>query len=112
MRHVEVLCERLHLVVEGDSEAVVRWRFAGDEANELTGTALADAACVAGGEAAGPLITFGRGHAFNPLTQFLQAARDGGTAPLPFAAARPAHHLVDAIYESADAGGTVVQVTQ
>ena len=78
--------------------------------NELTGTALADAACAAGGEAAGPLITFGRGHAFNPLTQFLLAARDGGTASLPFIAARPAHHLVDAIYRSADTGGSAVQV--
>ena len=110
MRRVEVLCERLHVVVEGDSEAVVRWRFAGDELHELTGTALADAACAAGGEAAGPLITFGRGHAFNPLTQFLLAARDGGTASLPFIAARPAHHLVDAIYRSADTGGSAVQV--
>lgn len=117
MRRLEVLCERLHLVVEGDSEARVRWRFAGEEANELTGVALADAACACGGEAAGPLVPFGRGHAFNPLTQFLTAVAAGGdgrtspsTSPLPFAEALPAHRLVDAMYASADAGGGVVQV--
>ncbi len=107
MRRVEVLCERLHVAVEGDSEAVVRWRFAGEEPNELTGTALADAACAVGGEAAGPLVPFGRGHVFNPLTGFLQAVEDGGSSPLPFAEALPAHRLVDAMYASADDGGQV-----
>ena len=58
----------------------------------------ADAACAAGGEAAGPLVPFGAGHGFNPLTRFLEAARDGAPPPLPFAEAAAAHHLVDAMY--------------
>jgi UDP-N-acetyl-2-amino-2-deoxyglucuronate dehydrogenase len=110
MRRLEVLCERLHVVVEGDAEATVRWRFAGEEAHQLGGSALAQAARAAGGEAGGPLVSFGAGHVFNPLTQFLEAARDGTPSPLPFTAALPAHQLVDALYRSADSGGGVVQV--
>jgi predicted dehydrogenase len=111
MRRVEVLCERLHLTVEGDSEATVRYRFAGEQAHELSGAALAEAARAAGGETAGPLLGFGHdGYVFNPLTQFLEAAADGAPSPLPFAEALPAHELVDAMYTSADGGGDVVRV--
>ena len=48
------------------------------------------------------------GHAFNPLTRFLEAAGDGAPSPLPFGEAAAAHHLVDAMYVSADDGGRVI----
>ena len=108
MRRLDVVCERLHLAVEGDSDAVLRWRFAGEDEHVVSGAALADAARTAGGDEAGPLVPFGAGHAFNPLTRFLEAARDGGASPLPFGEAAAAHHLVDAMYVSADEGGRVV----
>ena len=108
MRRLDVVCERLHLAVEGDSDAVLRWRFAGEDEHVVSGAALADAARTAGGDAAGPLVPFGAGHAFNPLTRFLEAARDGGPSPLPFGEAAAAHHLVDAMYVSADGGGRVI----
>ena len=112
MRRLEVLCERLYVSLEGDSDAVVRWRFAGEDEHRLAGADLADAARAAGGEAAGPLVPFGNGHGFNPLTRFLEAVRDGASSPLPFAEAAVAHHLVDAMYQSAEQGGTVIEVAE
>lgn len=109
VRRLEVLCERLHLVVDGDSDAVLRWRFGGEDEQVLTGAALADAACAVGGEDSGPLVTFGSGYAFNPLTRFLVAARDDGPSPLPLSEAAAAHDLVDAMYRSAAEGGAVVR---
>ena len=110
MRRLEVICERLYVVLEGDSDGVLRWRFAGEDENTMSGVELADAARAAGGDAAGPLVPFGAGHGFNPLTRFLEAARDGAPSPLPFTEAAAAHHLVDAMYRSADHGGTVIEV--
>jgi len=110
MRRLEILCERLYVALEGDSDAVLRWRFAGEDEHTLSGVELADAARASGGEAAGPLVPFGAGHGFNPMTRFLEAVRDGAPPPLPFAEAAAAHHLVDAMYQSAEQGGTVIEV--
>lgn len=108
MRRLEVLCRRLHLELRGDTDAVLRWRFTGEEEHVLTGVELAEAARSIGGETAGPLVAFGAGHAFNPLTRFLEAAGDGGPSPVPFAEAIEAHRLVELMYRSADEGGRTV----
>ena len=73
MRRLEILCQQLYVALEGDSDAVLRWRFAGEDEHRLSGVELADAGA-AGGEVAGPLVPFGAGHSFNPLTRFLEAA--------------------------------------
>jgi predicted dehydrogenase len=46
---------------------------------------------------------------FNPLTPFLDAIANGTDSPLPLRQALPAHHIVDAIYASADGAGVVVR---
>jgi predicted dehydrogenase len=96
MRHVEVFCERLHVVVEGDVAGPVRWQLAGAEPRMLEGEALlAD------------LRSRGDRRS-NPARSFLDAVRAGTPADPDFAAAVPAHRIVDAVYRSADEGGTVV----
>jgi predicted dehydrogenase len=45
---------------------------------------------------------------FNPLTPFLDAIAGGHDSPLPLREAVTAHRIVDAIYASADDGGTVL----
>ena len=94
-RRVEVFCERLHAVLEGDFEGPVRWRFTGDEERMLDGPGLADAVS-------------GDGWDTNPATVFLRAVRDGTAATPDFAEALPAHRLADAIYASAEAGGAPI----
>ena len=95
-RRVEVFCERLHAVLEGDVSGPVRWRFTGEVEHTLEGDALRAAVEDDGLDA-------------NPATTFLCAVRDGTRATPDFAEALPAHRLADAIYASADAGGRVVE---
>jgi predicted dehydrogenase len=77
----------------------VRWQFTGEEEKVLAGRDLALAIAEAGDTAT-----------VNPATAFLTAVRNGTPAEPSLAEALPAHRVVDAIYASADAGGTVVRV--
>lgn len=95
-RRVEVFCERLHAVIEGDLAGPVRWQFTGEAEQELSGQALVETLRERGDE---PL---------NPAAGFLAAVRDGTRADPDFAEALPAHQLADAAYASAEAGGARV----
>lgn len=95
-RRVEVLCERLHAVVEGDLAGPVRWQFTGTPPECLEGKALVQAL-----EGIGDPLR-------NPATTFLEAARERRPADPDFAEALPAHELADAAYASAASGGRVV----
>jgi predicted dehydrogenase len=96
-RHIEVLCERLHVVVEGDITGPVRWQLTGEPERSLEGPAL-EAHLAGLGDAEG-----------NPAEVFLAAVRDGRPADPAFAEALPAHAVVDAVYRSADLAGEVVR---
>ena len=96
-RHIEILCDRLHVVVEGDLFGPVRWQYTGEPEQSLKGSALVDH-LTALGDVQG-----------NPADAFLAAVRDGRPADPGFAQALPAHAIVDAVYRSADAGGDVVR---
>jgi predicted dehydrogenase len=94
-RHVEILCERLHIAVEGDIVGPVRWHYAGEPETTLEGRGL-EQHLAALGDTNG-----------NPAQAFLEAVRDGRAADPCLADALPAHAVVDAIYRSAAAGGAV-----
>jgi predicted dehydrogenase len=96
MRHIEVFCERLHVVVEGDFYSPVRWQFTGEEVQTAERSGLLAA-----------LEAYGDGPR-NPATDFLEAVAAGRPAEPDFAAALPAHQVVDALYRSSDAGGVLV----
>lgn len=96
-RHIELFCERLHIVIENELFGPVRYQFNGEPAVTLEGRALTDA-----------LAAFGDAPA-NSADAFLRAIELGEPADPSFAAAVPAHRVVDAIYESADAGGELVR---
>ena len=97
MRHVEVFCERLHVVIEGDAVGPVRWRFTGEPEQRVEGDALTAELAARGDDLA------------NPARAFLEAVAAGGPADPDFAAALPAHRVVDSIYRSAAAGGELVR---
>jgi predicted dehydrogenase len=96
MRHVEIFAERMHAVIEDDFVGPVRWQFTGEPEQSLEGDELEAAVREGGDDRA------------NPATAFLTAVRDGTPAEPDFAAALPAHRLVDALYRSADDGGALV----
>jgi predicted dehydrogenase len=98
LRNIEVFTERMHAVIEHDLVGPVRWQFTGEPEQSLEGGALVSALHEAGDVRD------------NPATAFLTAVRDGGPADPDFAAALPAHRLVDAMYRSADDGGRLVQL--
>jgi predicted dehydrogenase len=108
-RHVEVFCERLQITLDSTPDGPISWQFAGEQRRSLRGRELAEACVEFGGGRDIDLIDVGEGAMFNPLTSFLEAVRDGLPSPLPLSEAIPAHLLVDAIYASADAGGTVIE---
>ena len=105
-RHIEVFCENLHVTLDATPEGPLTWQYTGEPVQTLRGMALAGACADAGNANADDLVAVGDGAMFNPLSPFLRALRDGAAAPLPFSEALPAHRLVDAIYTSADEGGT------
>jgi predicted dehydrogenase len=94
-RHIEILCERLHIVVEGDTFGPVRWHYAGEPEEVLEGRELE-----------GRLREVGDDRS-NPARAFLEAVRDGRPADPCLADALPAHAIVDAVYRSAAADGAV-----
>jgi predicted dehydrogenase len=94
LRHVEVFCDNLYVKLEGDRTGPVRWQFTGEaeQAVERRGT-----------------INFLNEAGVLPVSleqNFLEAVRDGNAASPLFRDALPAHQIVDALYASADAGGT------
>ncbi len=93
-RHVEFLCERMHITVEGDWFGPVRWTLTGEAERSLEGheliTAL-DPALEEGG---------------NPDAAFLRAVATGRPASPDVTDALRAHEVVDAIYRSAAADGS------
>jgi predicted dehydrogenase len=96
LRRVEVFCSRLYAALEGDWAGPVRWQFTGEAEQVLEGDDLATAVAESGDAAP-----------TNQATAFLAAVRDGTPAHPSFAAALPAHRVVDALYASAAAGGAV-----
>jgi predicted dehydrogenase len=96
LRRVEVFCERLHAVIEGDLFGPVRWQYTGEPEEMVENDGLI-ALCRDRGLEIG-----------NTARSFLQAVEAGRPASPDFAEALPAHRLVDAIYASADAGGVPV----
>jgi predicted dehydrogenase len=95
-RHIELFCERLHVIVEGDFFGPVRWRFTGEDEQVADHARLREMLSAAGDEAP------------NSARTFLSAVAAGTPADPDLAAALPAHQLVDALYRSADDGGVVV----
>jgi len=98
LRRVEVLCERRHLVVEGDWDGPLTWTTTGSDERSLEGDDLVAACREAGLDVADPDGAFVRAVAAHSSAQ--PTLRD---------AVRP-HEVVDAIYRSAALGGTKVEV--
>jgi predicted dehydrogenase len=97
LRHVEVFCDNLYVKVEGDRLGPVRWQFNGEEEQVVDGKATHEF-----------LNAIGDAHP-SLEKNFLEAVRDQTAADPAFSEALPAHHIVDAIYASADAGGDTVR---
>lgn len=96
LRHVEVFCDNLYVKLEGDRTGPVRWQFSGEQEQSVERKAT---------------INFLDELGALPVSleqNFLEAVRDGTAATPTFRDAIPAHQLVDALYASADAGGTTV----
>jgi len=110
LRRVEIFCEQLQITLDGTPDGALGWQFAGGPRQALQGEELFAACLDAGlGRVVDRLGTRG-GVMFNPLTPFLESVVAGAPSPLPFRTALAAHRVVDAIYASADAGGTPVAV--
>jgi predicted dehydrogenase len=95
-RHVEVLCERLHLVIEGDWFGPVRWTLTGEGERVLEGNDLL--------AALDPPLPDGG----NPDGEFIEAVAAGRPASPAVGEALRAHRVVDALYRSAAADGAPV----
>lgn len=98
LRRVEVLCERRHLVVEGDWDGPLTWTTTGVGEQVLEGDDLIAACREAGLDVADPDGAFVRAVAAG--TPAWPSLRD---------AVRP-HEVVDAIYRSAAEGGSRVEL--
>ncbi len=96
-RHIEIFCARLHITIEGDLRGPVRWRFTGEDEQVLEGGALEKA-----------LAAFGDTDS-NPAEVFLRSVVAGEGFGPAFAAAVPAHRIVDALYRSAADDGASVR---
>lgn len=98
LRRVEVFCERRHVVVEGDHQGPVSWVTTGHAPEAVEGTALTEM-----------VRSLGLRHG-NPDGDFVRAVASGSPAWPPMADAVRPHRVVDAIYASAQRGGTPVDV--
>jgi predicted dehydrogenase len=96
LRHVEILCERLHITVEADWFGPVRWTLTGEGEQVLEGTELL--------AALDPALPEGG----NPDSEFIAAVAEGRPASPDVAVALRAHRVVDALYRSAAADGAPV----
>ncbi len=99
LRRIEVFCERLHVVIEGDWFGPVHWTRAGGESGTIEGAELFGAAVGADDPDDG-----------NPDAAFVRAVAEDRPAAPTFADALRAHVVTDAIYRSAAAGGAPVSV--
>lgn len=99
-RNVEVFCERLRVELENDLFGPVRWQYTGSDEQVLQDEALMTELQNRGIEPD------------NPASAFLRAVRTGGAASPTFDDAVRAHRLVDAVYQSASAGGAPVEVAR
>jgi predicted dehydrogenase len=98
LRRVEVLCERRHIVVEGDWDGPLTWTTTGSQEEVLEGADLRRACRDAGLEVG------------DPDGAFVRAVASGtASSPTLRDAVRP-HEVVDAIYRSAAAGGSRVEL--
>ena len=111
LRSIEIFCEHLYIRLDGEATSPLVWQFSGDGPQTLGGDELA-AACIDAGRARSrDLAPVPGGAMFNPLTAFLDAiASSAAPSPLPLREALPAHHIVDAIYASADSSGAPTPV--
>lgn len=98
LRYLEIHCERLHVEVEGDWFGPVRWQREG-ESVELRDDELVAECARRGIETP------------NPDGELLRAVIDGRPSMPTAGTALRAHRIADAVYASADAGGTPVSVT-
>jgi len=98
LRRVEVFCEHGYFWLEDDVWGPVHWTRSGGDEGAVGGADLAAVLGTAG------IV------ARNPDQAFIEAVQAGEPATPDFAAALRAHLLADAIYRSADAGGTAVTV--
>ncbi len=101
-RHIELFAERLHIRLDGTPDGPVVWRYADAPEESLAGPALLDACLDVDLGRRVDALEFGTGAMFNPVTEFLEAVRDGRPSPLPLSTALPAHEVVDRIYADAD----------
>lgn len=108
LRRVEVLCERRHIVMEGDDwEGPVTWTDADGSTTTLQGDGLAaEAAPVLAAET----LVGELGRSANPDHDFVVAASQGAPAWPDLAVAVEAHRVVDAMYRSAAEGGATTPV--
>ena len=97
-RRVEVVCERLWAVLEGDWIGPLRWQRPGQAPEELRGDALLERVASLG-------IT-----REIPDGAFVRAVATGRRAEPTFADALRAHRVVDAAYRSAHAGGSPISI--
>jgi predicted dehydrogenase len=106
LRRVEVFCERMHAVAEHELTGPVRWQVTGTAEQVLEGRELlAEAARIRAGAEHASLPA---GGVLNPAAELLAAVAAGRPAVPDLAEALPAHRIVDAIYRSAELGGSVV----
>jgi predicted dehydrogenase len=101
LRRVEVLCERRHVVIEGDDWfGPVSWTDADGSTGSLADDSLVDAVT--------PLVE----GSLNPDGEFVRAIASGVPAHPDFATAVEAHRVVDAIYASAARGGDAIRIAR
>ena len=98
LRYLEIHCERAHFVVEGDAFGPVRWSRPGEE-RSVEGEALLEEC---GARGVQPL---------NPDGAFIEAVAEGRPAMPSARTALRAHEIVQAIYDSADAGGAPTTIS-
>jgi myo-inositol 2-dehydrogenase / D-chiro-inositol 1-dehydrogenase len=98
LRRVEILCERLHVVVEGDWYGPVRWTATGHDEQVLEGRELL--------AALDPPLPEGG----NPDGDFVRAVAEGRPAEPDVREALRAHVVVDAVYRSAAEDGRPVDL--
>jgi predicted dehydrogenase len=107
MRHVEVFCERLHIVIDGDITGKLRWQYTGSPPEEVDVIAATERCLASRLAPVDDVVSFLGGQVFNPASMFLDAVNDRESSPLPVREALTAHRIVDAIYQSADGGGNL-----
>ena len=96
MRRLEVFCERVHIVVEGDWYGPVTWTAPDGEQHTLQGDDLVDRARAIHGDD------------LNPDGAFVRAIASGRPCSPDFAVAVRAHEVIDALYASAAQDGAPI----